>query len=117
MEVLALSALLSVHCVLHEGQAQCVASFHEDRLSREPQAEVRERERVMCWWGREQQLYVYVTGRECSVGTSQAVLQPGGCLWEPELCVEETGGGVIKMEVQGERGVLWRLVDGRARAQ
>ena len=45
MEVLALSALLSVHCVLHEGQTQCVASFHEDRLSREPQAEVRERER------------------------------------------------------------------------
>ena len=44
MEVLALSALLSVHCVLHEGQTQCVASFHEDRLSREPQAEVRERE-------------------------------------------------------------------------
>ena len=60
MEVLALSALLSVHCVLHEGQTQCVASFHEDRLSREPQAEVRER--VMCWWGHEQQLCVYVTG-------------------------------------------------------
>ena len=52
MEVLALSALHSVHCVLHEGQTQCVASVSEDRLPREPQAEVRERECVcvcVCW--------------------------------------------------------------------
>ena len=40
MEVCPLSALLSVHSVLHEGQTQCVASFHEDKLSREPQTEV-----------------------------------------------------------------------------
>ena len=60
---------------------------------------------------------MYVTGQELGVGTSPTMLQPEGCLWEPEWCVEETGGGVIKMEVQGERGLLWRLLDGRVRAQ
>ena len=60
---------------------------------------------------------MYATGRECGVGTCQGVLGPGGCLWEPELCVDETGGGVIKMEVRGERELWWRCVDGRARAQ
>ena len=52
MEVLALSALHSVYCVLHGGQTQCVASVSEDRLPREPQAEVREKKRMhmyVCW--------------------------------------------------------------------
>ena len=58
-----------------------------------------------------------MTGRECGVGTSRGMLGPGGCLLEPEWCVDETGGGLIKMEVQGERGLWWMCVDGRARAQ
>ena len=40
MEVSALSALLSVHSMLHERQTQCVASFREDGHTSEHATEV-----------------------------------------------------------------------------
>ena len=53
-------------------------------------------------------MWLCMTELECGVGTSQAVFQSRGCLWELELCVEGTGGGETKMEVQGKKGQYWR---------